>query len=250
MSIMATPEARKKHPSLKAAPSRPSSKVSIIKSEPEEKGKSSKATRGRHNKAPVIKKETKQAYRDLKESPSTKIEICRNNPKRPGSLAYERFEKYKMAQSISEMLESGGSLDDLMNDLCKGFLKAAGAVDNKDKEIEEESLRFEEIEEDKAEGEHKPEEEASCQWLWQQLDDKCKQLDDKCAANKLQATKISQLSCEVMDLKQKVQGLTTQLNNMEGMRDVVGTALATGSMPPPEVMRRLRVKPNTPNHTR
>eukprot|EP00913_Durusdinium_trenchii_P020057 g18849.t2 len=44
-----------------------------------------------------------------------------DNPKRSGTTAYERYEKYKSAKTITEALEKGAARGDIINDFKKGF---------------------------------------------------------------------------------------------------------------------------------
>lgn len=45
------------------------------------------------------------------------------NPKRSGSSAFERYEKYKRARTVSEALNLGAVKGDIMHDFKRGFLK-------------------------------------------------------------------------------------------------------------------------------
>lgn len=53
----------------------------------------------------------------------TKIEYVDNNPKRAGSAAHQRFEKYMSAKTVAEFLKLGGLKADLRYDANKGFVK-------------------------------------------------------------------------------------------------------------------------------
>ena len=44
------------------------------------------------------------------------------NPKKPGSKSYDRYEAYKYTICFQEFLEEGGSLGDFKNDLKKGYI--------------------------------------------------------------------------------------------------------------------------------
>ena len=54
---------------------------------------------------------------------SFKIAFAQENPKRPDSASYERYEAYKAATCGDEVLELGGSKSDVLHDYKKGFLK-------------------------------------------------------------------------------------------------------------------------------
>ena len=60
------------------------------------------------------------------------IHIEQENPKRAGTASYERYERYKTASTLEEMLQLGGTRADYKYDMAKGFLVvlqgSAGAV--------------------------------------------------------------------------------------------------------------------------
>ena len=60
------------------------------------------------------------------------IHIEQENPKRAGTASYERYERYKTATTLEEMLQLGGTRADYKYDMAKGFLVvlqgSAGAV--------------------------------------------------------------------------------------------------------------------------
>ena len=60
------------------------------------------------------------------------IHIEQENPKRAGTASYERYERYKYAATLEEMLQLGGTRADYKYDMSKGFLVvlqgSAGAV--------------------------------------------------------------------------------------------------------------------------
>ena len=60
---------------------------------------------------------------DALKAPTTVIEIQTENPKKPGSKAAERFDRYKMATSIQEATRQGANWQDLSADFEKGYLK-------------------------------------------------------------------------------------------------------------------------------
>lgn len=54
---------------------------------------------------------------------STVLKYQENNPKRKGSKAYTRFEKYMKATTVAKFLELGGLKADLRYDSEKGFVE-------------------------------------------------------------------------------------------------------------------------------
>ena len=56
-------------------------------------------------------------------SPETAITIQQENPKKPGTKAHERFEKYKGAETIGDAMSKGANWQDLSGDFEKTFLK-------------------------------------------------------------------------------------------------------------------------------
>mmetsp|Transcript_52721 Transcript_52721/g.83670 ORF Transcript_52721/g.83670 Transcript_52721/m.83670 type:complete len:282 (+) Transcript_52721:44-889(+) len=54
---------------------------------------------------------------------STRIIFEQDNPKRSGSAAHERYEKYKVARTIAEAIELGAWKGDFNNDQKQGYLK-------------------------------------------------------------------------------------------------------------------------------
>ena len=64
-----------------------------------------------------------QLQTDALKTPTTMIEIQTENPKKPGSKAAERFDRYKMATSIQEATRQGANWQDLSTDFEKGYLK-------------------------------------------------------------------------------------------------------------------------------
>jgi hypothetical protein len=54
---------------------------------------------------------------------SFKIAFAQDNPKRPDSASYERYEAYKAATCGDQVLELGGSKSDVLHDYKKGFLR-------------------------------------------------------------------------------------------------------------------------------
>ena len=60
---------------------------------------------------------------DALKTPTTVMEIQTENPKKPGSKAAERFDRYKIATSIQEATRQGANWQDLSADFEKGYLK-------------------------------------------------------------------------------------------------------------------------------
>ena len=52
-----------------------------------------------------------------------KIVLQQNNPKKVGTKAWERFEKYKHATTIGEANQKGANWQDMSSDFEKGFLR-------------------------------------------------------------------------------------------------------------------------------
>eukprot|EP00434_Breviolum_minutum_P015816 symbB.v1.2.013933.t1/scaffold996.1/size145880/14 len=63
---------------------------------------------------------------DALKNPETMIEIQMENPKKPGSKAAERFDRYKAATTIQDATTKGANWQDLSSDFEKGFLKVCG----------------------------------------------------------------------------------------------------------------------------
>eukprot|EP00438_Fugacium_kawagutii_P021130 Skav213920 [mRNA] locus=scaffold1439:281483:285889:+ [translate_table: standard] len=62
--------------------------------------------------------------------PTTQIEFQTTNPKKIGSKAHERYEKYKAATSIGEAHANGAKWDDLTTDFDKAYLKFRDVEDS------------------------------------------------------------------------------------------------------------------------
>ena len=60
---------------------------------------------------------------DLLKDGSTPIQFAKDNPKKVGSKAWDRYEQYKDANSISQAMEKKAGWQDLTADFEKGFLK-------------------------------------------------------------------------------------------------------------------------------
>ena len=65
---------------------------------------------------------------DALKNPETVISIQLLNPKKPGSKAAERFDRYKAATSIQDATAKGANWQDLSSDFEKGFLKICDSV--------------------------------------------------------------------------------------------------------------------------
>ena len=59
----------------------------------------------------------------------TKIMVQMENPKKVGSKAWDRFEKYKHAKSIGKATQAGANWQDVSVDFEKGFLKVMDFID-------------------------------------------------------------------------------------------------------------------------
>jgi len=59
--------------------------------------------------------------------PNGEITFVQENPKRAGTKAHERYEKYKMAKTVEEAVRSGALRADVTNDMKMGFCKAVGS---------------------------------------------------------------------------------------------------------------------------
>ena len=55
-------------------------------------------------------------------SPGTKVKFEQENPKTPGSKAYQRYDKYKSNNTIGEVTQQGANWQDLTVDFEKGWL--------------------------------------------------------------------------------------------------------------------------------
>jgi len=67
---------------------------------------------------------------------ATRITFNKTNPKRAGTKANERYEKYKSARTLKSAKEKGASKADLLYDYEKGFLKIVPQAKTIEKEIE------------------------------------------------------------------------------------------------------------------
>ena len=59
----------------------------------------------------------------------TKLMVQMENPKKIGSKAWDKFEKYKHAKSIGEATQAGANWQDVSVDFEKGFLKVVDSMD-------------------------------------------------------------------------------------------------------------------------
>merc|ERR1712060_184280 len=57
--------------------------------------------------------------------PTDDEKICfeKTNPKRPGTGAFKRYQKYKKAKTVREMLKLGGERIDVQHDFRKGYMR-------------------------------------------------------------------------------------------------------------------------------
>ena len=58
--------------------------------------------------------------------------ICQNNPKRPGTASYLRYEMYKSANTKHEFHMLGGTSADLLWDRKKGYITVCDSADSMD----------------------------------------------------------------------------------------------------------------------
>ena len=66
---------------------------------------------------------------DLLKDGSTPIQFAKDNPKKVGSKAWDRYEQYKDANPISQAMEKKAGWQDLTADFEKGFLKIMKDMD-------------------------------------------------------------------------------------------------------------------------
>lgn len=59
------------------------------------------------------------------------VKFVQKNPKKDSTKSYERYEKYKLANNISDILKLGGNKGDIENDFKKGYLKILESKKNK-----------------------------------------------------------------------------------------------------------------------
>ena len=72
-----------------------------------------------------IAKEHMEALKDG----STQIQFAQENPKKPGSKAWDRYEAYKGTTTIAQATENKAGWQDLTADFEKGFLKIMQEMD-------------------------------------------------------------------------------------------------------------------------
>ena len=70
-----------------------------------------------------------QAQVDILKTPTTVIEIQGQNPKKPGSKSFERFDRYKSATTIGDATTKGPNWQDLSTDFEKSCLKVPHLMD-------------------------------------------------------------------------------------------------------------------------
>jgi len=83
------------------------------------------------SKAPA-KSAAKAPAKAAKSAPAVKSEdtrkitiLVKENPKREGTGAFDRFELYKKAKTVAEFISAGGSAADVRYDEKAGYIKAA-----------------------------------------------------------------------------------------------------------------------------
>ena len=64
--------------------------------------------------------------------PGEPFKICQNNPKRPGTASYLRYEMYKSANTKNEFHLLGGTSADLLWDRKKGYITVCDSADSMD----------------------------------------------------------------------------------------------------------------------
>jgi len=69
----------------------------------------------------------------------TEITLVQENPKREGSMSYNRYEKYKHARTLGEYLELGAKIADAFFDNERGFLEFKLSPEEQKKKDEEEA---------------------------------------------------------------------------------------------------------------
>ena len=70
---------------------------------------------------------------------NTPVVLMQENPKKPGSLSYTRYEKYKHARTLGEYLELGAKIADAFFDNERGFLEFKLTPEEQKKKDEEEA---------------------------------------------------------------------------------------------------------------
>jgi hypothetical protein len=58
-----------------------------------------------------------------REGLNRKIQVLKENPKKPASSAHQRYEKYKVAKTVQQFFELGGAPGDLSFDVARGWIK-------------------------------------------------------------------------------------------------------------------------------
>jgi len=53
--------------------------------------------------------------------------LCDGNPKRKGSLAYQRFELYKDGMTVGEYVDAGGRTGDIHYDIAANLIEVSEA---------------------------------------------------------------------------------------------------------------------------
>ena len=73
--------------------------------------------------AALVRCRFSQTQLEALKNPATIIQIQPDNPKKPGSKAFERFDRYKTATTIGDATNKGANWQDLTTDFEKEFLK-------------------------------------------------------------------------------------------------------------------------------
>lgn len=72
----------------------------------------------------VVKKASKKEATSEVAPDTRKIKLLvKENPKREGSAAYERFELYSSSKTVQDFKDAGGKAADLTHDEQKGFIE-------------------------------------------------------------------------------------------------------------------------------
>lgn len=77
----------------------------------------------------VAKKQKKNTRRAAARKPAEgdqQLRIQAENPKKPGSKSWARYEAYKAARTVGELLRLGGTRADLRHDVKKGYIAMCG----------------------------------------------------------------------------------------------------------------------------
>ena len=61
--------------------------------------------------------------------PDRALAILQDNPKKSGSLSHARYDRYKLAKTLSQFYALGGTKGDLTNDTAKGYIVYEATAD-------------------------------------------------------------------------------------------------------------------------